>query len=89
MDLAVINTKLDHIIKTIGEEDPSGAGGTGLSGGLARAKHENAIRFASLESKVGHLYSLKHIGIGILVTVGATGTLLLLGAKALFLSWLK
>lgn len=89
VDLAVLNTKLDHLLKIIGEQDSTGAGGTGVVGDMARSRAETAKRFAALEAKIATLYSLKQIGVGILITIGGTATLLIAGAKSIVADWLK
>ena len=89
VEYAILHTKLDQLIKLIGENDSSGTGGTGLAGELARNYHDAGRRFSELDKKIDHLYSLKHVGVGIFVTLGSTAAILWAGTRSILAEWLK
>ncbi len=89
VEYAVLHTKLDYLIKLVGEKDSAGTGGTGLAGEIARNHHEAGTRLSELDKKIDHLYSLKHVGVGLLIALGGTAVVLLAGVKSILADWLK
>lgn len=85
VDFALLNMKVDLILEAIGKKDSSGTGGTGLVGDLARTQ----ASLKQTDDRVAHLYSLKHIGVGMLVALGGTAALLYAGAKSVVIGWLR
>lgn len=73
-----VEAQVGPIKQAIGEMNDSGDGGTGLSGQLARTM-----------SRVDQLFTLKNIGVGVILTLSVTGTVLFLGIKGWIVSLLK
>ena len=76
MTLQSISMTIHDLSERIGKVSEDGLGGTGLSGQLARTN-----------ARVDHLYSLKYMGVGILVAFGMTGAFVVNSIKNLVMSW--
>lgn len=73
-----IALQIEPIVETIGSVNDAGDGGSGLAGQAARTA-----------ARVDQLFSYKHVGTGIIIAVGTTGALLLLGFKSWLTNFLK
>lgn len=81
---AILEYKIDLILQRLGEPDSSGTGGTGIVGDIARTN----ARIKETNARVDHLFRLKYIGVGILITIGGTAFLLVAGLKGIITDWM-
>lgn len=82
--LAILNLKMETLIKAIGEKNDKGDGGTGLVGELARTN----ARLDDTNERVDHLYSLRNIGLGMFMAIGALSVFIVAGVKGVLIDWL-
>lgn len=66
-----VDTKLDGIEAAIGSLNDEGTGGSGLVGQLARTN-----------ARVDELFQLKHVGMGVILSITVAGALILMGIKS-------
>ena len=81
--LVLLNFKMEILIEAIGKKNDKGDGGTGLVGELARTN----ARLDDTNERVDHLYSLRNIGIGMFMAIGALSVVIIAGIKGLLLGW--